>query len=1110
MKKVTVQNEPVVVNERKGLKFMSALTMALPMLLGTSEKVFADTGYKEHDSIPTSVTFPQQAHQTKTYVSFDAYSKLEGGNVPNEPGVADRWTDQYGDQMFCTEPLLYTPKGQYNQTYAGTPTQGMVAILRSGWPAKSSQELGCGDDADAAFYATQLAVWMETSTDAWKGNPGHVTWIKENGIHWTSPDGSASQAETNKVKAAYEKIRADADKIRGTTATSSIELKEGNKISTNEGGASKTYQAVTKNPSGKLDEAPVQIKVTGSSLSGTTKIIQDGKVVGQANADGSGNVTVSANVQSNKNFTIETPPAVGNSTVSVNATTDKSYVLTGFGVPGNQERKEQASYSLIALKTKPISAASEYHVDAAFIKFNVRKIDDRLQTNPLPGVTFKLYKAAKQVKGNTELGESIGSFTTDNNGYFTTGNLKMGYYVLVEDKVPSNIKINKTPIAVDASSAAVKANGGNLTINVPHITNQYQDVTASSIATNAEDGSKTLQSIDGPVTVNEKLHFTQLQTNAPYKVRAWLVDKATGNPITIDGKKVEVEKTFTAGNKAGDKGVEQDVDVQLNIPNAKSLAGKEVVAFAEGEQTEKTTDGKVYSFSHKDINDKNETVRFTKPELQTQAVNKETDSNRIQPTNKETIVDTIKYKDLIPGKTYTVKGKLMDKQTGKPVMNNGKEVTFTKIFTPESSSGSIKSEVQFDAHEYSNHDLVAFEDLYYNDHQLAIHEDINDKDQTVHVTHPEVHTKAANKETGENELQPTDGETLVDTIMYKDLIAGKTYTVKGIVIDKQTGKAVMNNGKKVEFEKTFTPTSSDGEVKSEVKFDAHHYWNHDLVVYETLYYNDYQLVAHRDINDKSQTVHVTHPQMHTTLSSNAQKLVKASENNTADDIIRYTDLIPGKEYTIRGKLMDQVTGLPVVKDGVPIVATARFTPTTKNGTVTVTFKFNGKPYQGHTLVAFQTLYDNGRVVMEHADLDDMSESIVIDHTNTQVVLPPAGGSTVIVNNNNNNSSNNNNNNASNNSSNNASNNASNNSSNSSNNATPAVGRLVSQKTVLPNVSTVQRTPNVVRAATVSNSTLPQTGSSNDVIGQLLGLGLVTLVAGAAVEYVRRHDAVGLK
>lgn len=223
-------------------------------------------------------------------------------------------------------------------------------------------------------------------------------------------------------------------------------------------------------------------------------------------------------------------------------------------------------------------------------------------------------------------------------------------------------------------------------------------------------------------------------------------------------------------------------------------------------------------------------------------------------------------------------------------------------------------------------------------------------------------------------------------------------------------------------------------VEASVTFDAHHYRSRRLVVFESLYYEDYLLTAHRDINDVDQSLDVTNPQLHTTLSDNTQKLVSPKTNNTVEDVIRYTDLIPGQTYSVRGKLVDQVTGQPVMKREVPVQATATFKPNMVNGTVTLTFVFDGTQYVGHNLVAFESLYYNGRILVEHADLNDASQTVSVNKKDVFIPVPGGGSTTVIENNNNNNNNGNSNNgNNSNNSGNNSSNNASSNAGNNGNN-----------------------------------------------------------------------------
>lgn len=891
------------VKERKGMKFMSALTMALPMFLGTGVKVFADapSGYKYHDSLPQQVIYPTSENLTKSYASFNCRLVYKGGVIQPDPGIAAIWQSDQGDQMFCTEPYMKTPHGTYtNATYKQTDPY-MVAVLRAGWPCRSSQELGLGNDTVAAFYATQLAVWTAHAHDKTAS-----TQIMPETIKWRSPNGTATQAECLAVRHAYEKILSDARVMQSERPISTIELQsvgdtdESDVETQGKWSSSKTFRVITKNENRKPEAVTAKFTISATTVPGTTKVWQDGKLVGQGTADSSGNLTITGNIKTNDTITIETPTEDHQAMVNVSVSSQKVYELVGMGVSGNYAQHEQSSMGLIALKSQPITASDHYSFKGHPIKIIVHKKDNRgKEGNALAGVTFKLYRAATQKSDQTDLGSYIGSYTTDQYGSFSTKGLPYGYYVLVEDSVPKNIKIDRTPQPIDATYKSLKQTNGVLHVDYGPITNQYKDVNVTSTATNLEDGSKYAQPIQGPVVINENLHFSHLQTVASYKVHAWLVDQETGQPIMINGKKIEVTKDF--GSKTQDSnpdGLEQDLAVQLKIPNASSLAGKNVVVFCEGEETESTTDGKKYDYVHKDLNDKTETVHFTKPSL---------------------------------------------------------------------------------------------------------------------------HTKALNKETGSNILQPTDGEKLVDTVIYKELIPGKTYTIKGIVVDKETGKAVLNNGKKVIFTKTFTANDSNGEVNAEVTFDDHHYWNHDLVVYETIYYTTYELAKHRDINAPSQTMHVSHPRMHSTLAYNGQKLVYASARNVVEDVIRYVDLIPGTEYTIRGQLMDQVTGLPVVKDGMPIIATARFTPNRPNGTITVDFKFNGKPYVGHNLVAFETIYADGRVVLEHADLNDASESILVDHYKRHTFIPyiiprpqPHNSEIIVINNNNNNNNNSSNNNSSNN------------------------------------------------------------------------------------------------
>lgn len=109
-----------------------------------------------------------------------------------------------------------------------------------------------------------------------------------------------------------------------------------------------------------------------------------------------------------------------------------------------------------------------------------------------------------------------------------------------------------------------------------------------------------------------------------------------------------------------------------------------------------------------------------------------------------TLEDVVEYKHLVPDKEYTVKGALMDKATGEPLLIDEKEIRSETTFTPDEPSGSVTVEFTFDTRYIKEEtNIVVFESLYSEDKELAVHADIEDEGQTVTVKIPEIGTKAS-------------------------------------------------------------------------------------------------------------------------------------------------------------------------------------------------------------------------------------------------------------------------------------------------------------------------------------------------------------------------------
>ena len=240
--------------------------------------------------------------------------------------------------------------------------------------------------------------------------------------------------------------------------------------------------------------------------------------------------------------------------------------------------------------------------------------------------------------------------------------------------------------------------------------------------------------------------------------------------------------------------------------------------------------------------------------IHTTASVKDTMGNDAYAVDNVTIADEVFYSNLTPGEEYTLKGMLMDKSTGKALLIEGKEITSEKTFTASKETGTISVEFTFDARGLEGKEIVVFEKLYWKEAEIASHEDIEDEDQTILFHNPEIKTTAYDKETGDHYSYAVDQVTIIDKVSYQDLIPGKEYTVKGTLMDKETGETLLIGGKPVTAEKTFIAGKKDGSVELEFTFDASGLKGKETVVFEKLFYNGREIAAHEDIEDMGQTV----------------------------------------------------------------------------------------------------------------------------------------------------------------------------------------------------------------------------------------------------------------
>ena len=621
--------------------------------------------------------------------------------------------------------------------------------------------------------------------------------------------------------------------------------------------------------------------------------------------------------------------------------------------------------------------------------FELRKIDSETQES-MDGVSFDIT--------NVTTGEKH-RFTTDENGYYSSkndwnphsqntngggaedglwfGQTTGGAMAAVDDSLgalPYGVYlidevegINNAGKEMFHGYLYIRRN--NVTINMGNIEN-YGDAPEITVNTKVKDPATDTQysKAQKDLTVVDEVSLDGLIPGREYTIEGTLMDKGTRKPIlTADDKEVTAKTTFTATN------VTQVIEMTYTL-DASDLAGKSIVAFEKVYYRGKEV------AAHESITDKDQTIYF--PEISTSLTDDVTGSHAAEATENMSLTDTVNYKGLRPGREYVLKGILMDKATGDPLLINGEKVTQELRFTPDDTDGSVDMTFTFEGSALAGKSVVAFESCLYDGKEIAVHHDIDSEEQTVHI--PEIETKLTNDKTGTHEALAEKEMSLTDTVPYHNLIPGKEYTMKGVLMDKATGKELLINGEKVTKEVTFTPEKADGTVELTFTFDGSSLAGKSVVAFEDCYYDGKEIAVHHDIKSKDQTVDI--PKIVTELVNDAtgEHEAEAAKEMSLTDKVSYNNLKAGKEYTMKGTLMDKETGEPLLIDGKKVTKEVTFTPEKADGSVEMTFTFDGSALAGKTVVAFEDCLRAGKEVAVHHDINSKEQTIDIPGLKTEL------------------------------------------------------------------------------------------------------------------------------
>lgn len=483
------------------------------------------------------------------------------------------------------------------------------------------------------------------------------------------------------------------------------------------------------------------------------------------------------------------------------------------------------------------------------------------------------------------------------------------------------------------------------------------------------------------VTLIDEVAYNGLTPGKTYTIKGTLhamQEDSDGNKTDAgairdaDGSEVTAETTFEASAPEGAANVEFTFD-------ASAIDASAVVAFETLE-----VNGNVAA-EHSDITDEKQTVWL--PSIKTNLCNK---NAGVTPSaeGKIVLVDEVSFEGLAPGKPYSIEGELHVRSkdgidSGIAVDKNGLEIRSSQLFVPESSHGTASVAFSFEAPDLAGETVVAYEKLTDNGIVLTEHANISDDDQS--ISFPTIATTARCNESDSNEVPSVLGKaTIIDTVKYRNLIEGKTYTLQatphlasisedGMITD--AGALKTEEGTEICAQASFTADTTSGTADVKIEIDPSKLKGETIVMFEECYDGETLVAAHADINAKEQTLTVPSIMTLARDGKTASHEGSIAKNSTIVDVVRFENLTPGKKYSVTG------SAHIVAEDGKSADReeigsnSMDFIPDAPNGEVEVAISVDSTKLEGKTAVIFERVKDENTLIAAHEDASSKPQSV---------------------------------------------------------------------------------------------------------------------------------------
>jgi LPXTG-motif cell wall-anchored protein len=264
-----------------------------------------------------------------------------------------------------------------------------------------------------------------------------------------------------------------------------------------------------------------------------------------------------------------------------------------------------------------------------------------------------------------------------------------------------------------------------------------------------------------------------------------------------------------------------------------------------------------------------------------------------------------------------------------------------------------------------------------------------------------------------NKVKANENSVLEERLSYSKFITGSSFKAVAKLVYTKDGKPVLDdNGKQLTLEKTFSPSTSAGDIDFEFKFDSTKLdgikgadkGEVSVTVVDEVYIKnsegEYVLYAeHKDLEDLMQTVtfytevppvppneEVKEPSLTSLALVDGKHTAKPSKETSLVDTLTVVNFDQSLTYLAKTRYVDKLTGKALIdKDGKEIVTETIFRVDKESVDVKTAFTFDSTVLvdienRNVDIVSVVDVYDynTGKLYLKHYNLEDKEQTVTFE------------------------------------------------------------------------------------------------------------------------------------